>query len=252
MTARVIAVSNRKGGTAKTTTVVNLAAALGSRGARVLVVDLDSQGHAGLGFGVRAAPGDTTVHDLFQDPGTSLADGVRRSAYANVDVLPADRSFAGVSAVTPPLGLARALAPLGPSYEAILIDTSPSADALLVSALAAADHVIVPTLLHHLAVDGVGQFARSYLRVASGLNARLRGLSLLPVQVDLRVTMQREAHAQLAARFGTERMLTGIRPDVALAEAFGQQQPVKYYRPRTRSAAEFESICDHVRDVILH
>ncbi|SFU75337.1 chromosome partitioning protein [Methylobacterium sp. 174MFSha1.1] len=250
MSARVIAVSNRKGGTAKTTTTVNLATALGGRGWRVLVVDLDSQGHAGLGFGVKAAPGQTTVHDVFRGAGASLRDGVRATASPNVDVLPADRAFEG-TATAPPLALAAALEPLAGTYQVVLIDTAPTADALLVSALASAHHVLVPTILHHLAIDGVGQFARSFFRVATTLNAGLHGLSILPVQVDLRVTMQREILERLAVQFGRERVLAGIRPDVALAEAFGRQQPVKEFKPRTRSVEDFELLCDNVISKII-
>ncbi len=251
MSARVIAVSNRKGGTAKTTTTVNLATALGDRGWRVLVVDLDSQGHAGLGFGVKAAPGQPTVHDVFRGTGASLADGIRATDYPNVDVLPADRAFEGPSATVPPLALASALEPLTGAYRVVLIDTGPTADALLVSALASAHHVLVPTILHHLAIDGVGQFARSFFRVVTSLNAGLHGMSILPVQVDLRVTMQREILERLAAQFGRERLLAGIRPDIALAEAFGRQRPVKYYKPKTRSVEDFELLCDNVISKII-
>ncbi|MFE1600480.1 ParA family protein [Methylobacterium sp. ID0610] len=246
MTAAVIAVSNRKGGTAKTTTAVNLAAELGARGRRVLVLDLDTQGHAGLGFGLRPGPGEPTVHDTFRGGAPALARAVRATPYPNIDLAPADRGFEVGPEPIAPASLARALDPLRAHYDAVLIDTSPSADALLVAALAAADHVLVPTLLHHLAVDGVGQFARSYVRVAATLNPRLTGISLLPVQVDMRVTMQRETRARLAERFGETRLLAGIRPDIALAEAFGSHRPVKYHKPRTRSVVDFEALCDHV------
>ncbi|GJE27659.1 ParA family protein [Methylobacterium organophilum] len=246
MSGRVIAVSNRKGGTAKTTTTVNLAAALGDRGCRVLVVDLDSQGHAGLGFGVKAAPGQPTVHDVFRGIGAPLAGSIRTTAYPNIDILPADRGFEGVSASIPPLCLALALQPLAEMYQVILIDTAPTADALLVSALASAHHVLVPTTLHHLAIDGVSQFARSFFQVATTLNADLQGLSILPVQLDLRVTMQREVLEQLGTRFGRERLLAGIRSDIALAEAFGHQRPVKYFKPKTRSVEDFELLCENV------
>lgn len=251
MSGRVIAVSNRKGGTAKTTTTVNLAAALGERGWRVLVVDLDSQGHAGLGFGVKASPGHPTVHHHFRGTGVSLAEGVRTTVYPNIDVLPADRSFEGVSTAIAPLSLASALKPLAEAYQVVLIDTAPTADALLVSALASAQHVVVPTTLHHLAVDGVGQFARSFFRVASTLNSGLLGMSILPVQVDLRTTMQREILKRLTAQFGPERLLTGIRPDIALAEAFGHQRPVRYFKPRSRSVEDFEILCDEVEKKII-
>ena len=132
-----------------------------------------------------------------------------------------------------------------------LIDTAPTADALLISALASAHHVLVPTQLHHLAVDGVGQFARSYFRVATTLNPGLRGLSILPVQIDLRSTMQREALERLAARFGRERLMPGIRPDIALAEAFGREVPLRYFKPRSRAIQDFDLLCNHVMENIL-
>lgn len=248
-TGRILAVANRKGGTAKTTTAVNLAASLAERGRRVLLVDLDSQGHAGLGFGVRARPGEPTVHDLFRGTGvTDLGRAVRRAAVPNVDVLPADRGFSGPDGAVAPLGLAAALKPLATDYAVILIDTAPTADALLISALASAHHVLVPTQLSHLAVDGVGQFARAFFRVATSLNPGLRGLSIVPVQVDLRITMQREALEQLASRFGRERLLAGIRTDIALAEAFGCGRPVRYVKPRARAVQDFELLCDHVME----
>ncbi|MBD8907075.1 ParA family protein [Methylorubrum zatmanii] len=251
MSGRVIAVSNRKGGTAKTTTTVNLAAALGDRGWRVLVVDLDSQGHAGFGFGVKVAPGQPTVHDVFRGTRAPLTEAIQATVYPNVDVLPADRGFDGLSAAIPPRSLATALRPLIESYRVVLIDTAPTADALLISALASAHHVLIPTTLHHLAIDGVGQFARSFFRVATTVNADLHGLSILPVQLDLRMTMQRDMLGRLISRFGRDRLLAGIRPDIALAEAFGRQQPVKYFKPRTRSVEDFEVLCDYVISRII-
>ena len=150
MSARILAVANRKGGTAKTTTVVNLAAALAARGLRVLLVDLDTQGHTGLGFGVRAASGEPTVHDLYRGTGAvDLRDAIRVTNVPQIDILPADRGFSGPDGAVAPLGLATALKPLAASYAITLIDTAPTADALLINALASAHHVLVPTQLHH-------------------------------------------------------------------------------------------------------
>ena len=252
MSARILAVANRKGGTAKTTTVVNLAAALAARGLRVLLVDLDTQGHTGLGFGVRAAAGEPTVHDLYRGTGAAdLRAAIRGTNVPRVDILPADRGFSGPDGAVAPLGLATALKPLAASYAITLIDTAPTADALLINALASAHHVLVPTQLHHLAVDGVGQFARSYFHVATTLNSDLRGLSIMPVQVDLRITMQREALQRLEARFGRERLLPGIRSDIALAEAFGREMPLKYFKPRSRAIQDFEVLCNHVMEKVF-
>lgn len=252
MSGRILAVANRKGGTAKTTTVVNLAAALAGRGLRVLLVDLDTQGHTGLGYGVRAAPGEPTVHDLYRDGGTvDLGPAIRTTTVPQVDILPADRGFSGPNGAVAPLALATALKPLAANYAITLIDTAPTADALLINALASAHHVLVPTQLHHLAVDGVGQFARSYFHVATSLNPELRGLSIMPVQVDLRITMQRDALQRLEARFGRERVLPGVRPDIALAEAFGREVPLKYFKPRSRAVQDFDALCSHVMEKVF-
>jgi chromosome partitioning protein len=106
----------------------------------------------------------------------------------------------------------------------------------------------VPTQLHHLAVDGVGQFARSFFRVATTLNPGLRNLWILPVQVDLRGTMQREALDRLAGRYGRERLLPGIRADIGLAEAFGRGLPLRQVKPRARAIQDFDLLCDHIID----
>jgi chromosome partitioning protein len=112
MTARVIAVANRKGSVGKTTTVTNLAAELGSRGRRVLVVDLDTQGHASLGLGVVARSAEPGAHGVFRDPPLDIASSIRASDVRGVQVLPPEIEFQVYDSINDPFRLARALSPL--------------------------------------------------------------------------------------------------------------------------------------------
>ena len=246
--ARVLAVANRKGGTGKSTTVVNLGAELAARGYRVLVVDLDPQGHAGLGFGIWAGSGDITIHTALRERLPALAAGVRSTPEPHLDVLPADRDFDGVIRVQDPRCLAKAIEPLRASYDIVLIDTPPASANLIVCALMASDGVLVPTALEHLSLDGVRQFARAYHHVVLSLNAALLGLVILPMRVDLRSNLQRDILERLTASFGLAQVAKGVRNDTAVSEAFGSNQPVRRYRGKTRAVADFARVADDVID----
>ena len=246
MTARIIAVANRKGGVGKTTTTVNLAAELASRGHRVLVVDLDPQGHAGLGLDVVASRLEATVHQVFRDGQIDLALAVKKSCVTGVDVMPAQQEFDVHGAVNDPRILARGLAAFEDRYDEIVIDTSPSIDVTTVAALTTAHYVLIPTQLHHLAYDGIVRFSKVLLGVASMVNRRFADLAVVPVQIDVRTHLQRIVLAKLLKEFGPKRVLRGIRTDISLAEAFGSRQPVRVYRPHSRAATDYALLADDI------
>lgn len=245
--AHILAVANKKGGTGKSTTVVNLAAEFAVRGHAVLVVDLDAQGHAGLGFGHVAPRGAKTAHDVLRHPNAVLADAVVTTTVANVDLLPADREFDGDVRVSDPCRLARALAPLTADYDVVLIDTPPSAPRLIVAALMTAEMVLIPTLLDHLSNDGVGQFLRAYHGVVSRHNSSLTEALIVPTRVDLRSSMQKAVLSSIASCHGRSRLSAGVRIDVSVAEAFGACCPLRQWRPSARAVADFAHLADDIQ-----
>ena len=128
----------------------------------------------------------------------------------------------------------------------MVIDTSPAIDVTMVAALAAADRLLIPTQLQHLSYEGVALFAKILLRVATLLNRGLADFAVVPVQVDMRVNLQRFVLAKLMSDFGPRRIFRGIRNDVALAELFGSRTAVRYYRPRSRGAADYAFLTDDI------
>jgi chromosome partitioning protein len=244
--AKILAIANKKGGTGKSTVAVNLAAELGARGYRVLVADIDPQGHAGLGFGVGAADDAHSVHLALRLPHADLAGAVVATGEPGVDVVPADCYFDGHIRLGDPRCLARALDRLRPHYDTILIDTPPAAANVLVCVLLAADGVLVPTLLDHLSLDGVRQFARAYHYVIVKLQAAALGLAIAPMLVDFRSNMQKLVLAQLLSGFGTGQVVRGVRIDVSVAEAFAKRQPLRRYRLDTRAVEDFGAVADDV------
>jgi chromosome partitioning protein len=244
MRARVLAIANRKGGTGKTTIAVNLAAELGARGYRVLVVDLDPQGHAGLGFDVFSASEADTIHTVFRKSRVNLPASIRTTKEPGVDVIAAARDFDGQIGGGDPRCLAKAFDQIRSDYHVVLLDSPPAAANVMVCALLAAEGVVVPTVLDYLSLDGVQQFMRSYYHVVRKMGATLLGLAIAPMKIDLRTNMQKAVLVRLLSGVGSQQVMRGVYTDVAVAEAFNHRMPLLRHRPQARAVDDFRILAD--------
>lgn len=237
----VLVVTNRKGGSGKTTTSVNLAAEFAALGHRTLLVDLDTQGHCAVGLDVPTGRDTPTVHHLFRDSKARLLDAVHPTAWANLHLVPADPLFEHGMATVGQLRLARAIADeqLADRYDVILLDTPPSLDDLLLNALCAAKWVVVPFLPHHLSGEGIHSLVRVLFKVKSSVNPQLRMLAFLPVMLDRRICQHRAVSDEVSRQFGQGRLLSGIRSDIKLVEAFAHRRPIRVYMPGCRGAEDY-------------
>lgn len=245
---KTLVVTNRKGGTGKTTVAVNLAAELAASGARVLLIDLDSQGHCAVGLGVKVGAGETGVHRLFVDENASLGDVIRPTAWANLFLAPADTRFDHGLGERNDTRLKRALAGegLAERFDWILIDTPPSLDALLMNALLAADRVLVPYVPHPLSFEGVRQLLRALFPVMTRHNRGLKILGFLPTMAAEYVRQHRAVTGNVTQEFGASKLLPAIRSDIRLAEAMAAGQPIRIYAPKSRGAEDFARLASEV------
>jgi len=239
--AEIIVVTNRKGGTGKTTTSVNLAAEFAAQGQQVLLIDMDTQGHCAVGLDVAPAKDAPTVHSLFLSTGFCLTDAVHPTVWPNLHLVPAHPLFEHGSGDADPTRLARALHDEGLTerYDLIIIDTPPSLDSLLMNALCAGSRVLVPFVPHHLSGEGIRNLARVLFKVVSGPNPDLKLLAFLPVMLDRRIVQHRGVTDGVARQFGHGRLLSGIRTDIKLAESFAHRLPVRSYMPGCRGTIDY-------------
>ncbi len=240
----ILVVSNRKGGAGKTTVSVNLAAEFAAMGRRVLLIDLDSQGHCAVGLGVKVSAGQTAVHDIFTQPALRLVDVICETSINNLFLLPANPAFQHDNSGKDEQRLARALADeaIADQFDFIIIDTPPTLDNLLLNALSAANWVLVPYVPHPLSFEGVRQLVRVLFKVISERNSKLKILGFLPIMTANHVRQHRQVNEQVTKQFGALRSLSGIRTDIKLAEAFGVGKPVRLYAPKSRGAEDFAEL----------
>lgn len=242
----IIVVSNRKGGTGKTTVSVNIAAELAARGQRVLLVDLDSQSHCAVGVGVKVGKGTPTAHDIFRSADARLASVVQQTAFKNLSLAPADPMFEHGEGLRDEGLLRRALAEqeIVSNFDVVILDTPPTHDILLLNALTAANWVVVPYVPHPLASEGARQLMRVLFKIISGSNQGLKLAGFLPMMANDNIRIHRTVNSDVAHQFGTSRMLPVIRNDIRLAEAFGAGKPIRYFAPRSRAAKDFSRLGD--------
>ena len=239
----VFCIANQKGGVGKTTTSVNLAAALARRGHRVLLVDLDPQGNATMGSGVDKR---TLVRSVYQVlVGLSgLEEATLRSESGGYDVLPTNRELAGaeVELVDLPrreFRLRDALAAAPSTYDFVLIDCPPSLSLLTLNALTCAHGVIIPMQCEYYALEGLSDLANTIKRVHANLNRDLRIVGLLRVMFDPRVTLQQQVSEEVQRHFGEKVFATVIPRNVRLAEAPSHGMPGVVFDPRSRGALAY-------------
>ena len=248
---RILAVANQKGGVAKTTTVVNLAAALSERGQRVLVVDLDAQACATFSLGLDPEDLEDTGATVFmtRDPQQDIATLITTTPDA-IDLLPASIDLAGADrALASVMGreyvVRDALAPLHDRYDWILLDCSPSLGIITVNALTAADSVLVPLQCETLSHRGVGQLMETITDVQRLTNPGLSILGVLPTLFDGRTTHARAVLADLGPRYGV-RVFSPISRSIRFAEAPAAGRSILATSGTSRGANDYRTLANDI------
>jgi chromosome partitioning protein len=249
--ARVVAVCNQKGGVGKTTTTINLGAALAEFGRRVLLVDFDPQGALSVGLGIQPHELDLTVYNLLMERGASASEVVVKTSVAGMELLPSNIDLSGaevqlVHEVGREFVLGGVLEPLVPDYDVILIDCQPSLGLLTVNALACSDGIVVPLECEYFAMRGVALLTDTIDKVSRRINPRLVMDGLLATMFDSRTLHSREVLNRVVDRFGDEVFHTVISRTVRFPDATVAGEPITNFDPASTGASSYRELAKEV------
>ncbi len=247
---RIIAVANQKGGVGKTTTAVNLGAALAELGYRVLVIDLDPQANATTGMGVDAHSFELSMYDVLMRD-AKLEDAIEPTSIRNLFVAPSTIDLAGAEIELVPtfsreLKLRRALEPVTADFDFTLIDCPPSLGLITVNGLSAATEVLVPIQCEYYALEGLGQLLRNVQLVKANLNDRLDVSTIVLTMYDGRTKLAEQVVEEVRAHFGNKVCRNVIPRTVRLSEAPSYGQPITAFDSGSRGAIAYRELAREV------
>ena len=254
--ARIVALANQKGGVGKTTTAVNLGAALARSGLEVLIVDMDPQGNASSGLGVKERDGTGTIYDVLVR-GLPVFRALRRpEGYGHLGVVPANRDLVGaevelVGVQDRETLLRESLVPIAEDYDYILVDCPPALGLLTLNTLAAADSVLIPIQCEYYALEGLSQLLNTIRLVQHGLNPGLEIEGVLLTMYDQRLSLSRQVATEAKRYFGRRVFDTVIPRNVSIAEAPGFGLAVADYSPTSVGARRYAALAREVAGVEL-
>lgn len=253
MEAIIISMCNQKGGVGKTTTTINLGAALVELGYKVLLVDFDPQGSLSVGLGVNPHTLEHSIYNLLLSKQCTVDEVVRPTSVPELDILPSNIDLSAaevqlVSEVAREQTLTRVLAPLRSRYDFILIDCAPSLGLLTINALTASDYVIMPLECEFFALRGIALLTDTISKVADRLNPKLKVMGILGTMYDGRTLHSREVLERVVQAFGDDVFHTVIRRTVKFPETTVAGEPITTYASASPGADAYRMLA---REVLL-